>query len=119
MESRNESALEIVLSYINALDRHDYRAAEGYLNNSIRVKGPAGEGFNNPKEFIEMLRKFPGKYDMKKVFVDKDDVCLLYEFATHGTNVIMCSWYQVNDGKIASIQTIFDPRAFSTVASGN
>lgn len=114
MESKNDNAKEVVLSYIRALDSRDYRAAEGFLNNSIRVKGPAGEGFNNPKQFLEMLQKYQGKYDVKKVFVDGDDVCLLYDFVTPGTRVFMCSWYGVKDGKIASIQTVFDPRPFST-----
>ncbi|MCL4518582.1 MAG: nuclear transport factor 2 family protein [Thaumarchaeota archaeon] len=113
MQSKTDDAKEVVLSYIKALDGHDYRAAEGFLNASILVKGPAGEGFNNPREFIEMLQKFSGKYNVKKVFVEGSDVCLFYDFAASGARVLMCSWYQVNRGKIISIQTTFDPRAFA------
>ena len=50
---------------------------------------------------------------MKKVFVDGDDVCLLYDFATEKVTTFFCSWYQIKDGKIASIRTVFDPRAFA------
>lgn len=113
MEPKNENAKEVVMAYIAALDGRDYAAAERLLNSSIRVKGPAGEGFNNPKQFLEMLQKFKGKYDVKKVFADGDDVCVLYDFVASNATVFMCSWYGVKDGKIASIQTVFDPRAFA------
>ncbi|HXQ93351.1 MAG TPA: hypothetical protein VN739_10130 [Nitrososphaerales archaeon] len=81
-----------------------------------QVKGPSGEEFNTPHEFMEMLQKYAGKYEVKKVFVDRDDVCLIYNFSANGANVLMCSWYQLQKGKITSIQTIFDPSPFSQVA---
>ncbi len=112
MEARENNAKEVVLSYIKALDSQDYDAAERFLNDNIRVMGPAGEAFRKPREFIEMLRQYRGKYDLKKVFVDGEDVCLLYNLATPGATVFMSSWYQVKNGKIAFIQTVFDPRPF-------
>jgi len=118
MESKNDSAKEIVLSYIKALDSHDYREAETFFGKSVKVKGPSGEEFNTPHEFIEMLQKYAGKYEVKKVFVDGDDVCLIYNFSANGANALMCSWYQLQKGKITSIQTIFDPSPFSQVADG-
>jgi limonene-1,2-epoxide hydrolase len=103
---------EVVLSYIRALDGQDYDNARRHLNDEVRVKGPAGEMFSKPKEFIDMLRSYHGKYDLKKVFTDGNDVCLLYDLKTPQATVFMCSWYQVNDGRIMSIQTVFDPRPF-------
>jgi len=46
------------------------------------------------------------------VFVDGDDVCVLYDLATVGPTVFMSSRYQVKEGRIASIQTVFDPKLF-------
>ncbi len=112
MNSKKD-AKEVVLSYIGALDRQEYDAAQGYLRDGVRIKGPAGESFGKPREFIDMLRQHSGKYDVKKVFADGDDVCLLYDLATPSATVFMCSWYQVKDGKIASIHSVFDPRPFS------
>jgi hypothetical protein len=100
------------MSYIRALDSQDYDTARRHMNDEVRIKGPAGEMFSKPKEFIDMLRSYHGKYDLKKVFTDGNDVCLLYDLKTPQATVFMCSWYQVNDGKIMSIQTVFDPRAF-------
>ena len=106
------SAREVVMSYIKAIGNKDYVAARKYLADSVLVKGPAGEAFRSPDEFLNMMEKQSGKYDIKKVFVDGNDVCLLYDFATQAVTTFFCSWYQVKDGKITSIQTVFDPRAF-------
>jgi len=58
-----------------------------------------------------MLRKYRGKYDVKKVFSDGADVCVLYDLIVAGSPVYMSSWYQVREGKIASVHTVFDPSA--------
>jgi hypothetical protein len=105
-------AREAVMSYIKAMDERDYAAARKYLGESLRVKGPGGETFRSP-EFLKMIEQQRGKYDIKKVFVDGCDVCLLYDFVTSKVTTFFCSWYQVKGGKISSIQTIFDPRAFA------
>ena len=105
-------AKEVVMSYISALDRHEYDAALELLHDNVRIRGPGGEAFGKPLDFIEMLRKYRGKYDIKRIFSDDNEVCLWYDLKTTGPTVFMSSWYQVRDGKIASIQTIFDPRAF-------
>jgi len=109
-----EEPTNVVMSYISALDRHEYDEALGLLHENVRIRGPAGEAYGKPLDFIEMLRKYRGKYDIKKVFSDGSDVCLWYDLKTTGPTVFMSSWYQVRDGKIVSIQTIFDPRAFAS-----
>jgi hypothetical protein len=103
---------DVVMSYIGALDAQRYEEALGHLHERVRIRGPAGETFGKPLDFIEMLRKYRGKYDVKKVFADGEDVCVLYDLKTTGPTAFMSSWYQVKDGKIVSIQTVFDPRAF-------
>lgn len=107
------SAREVVMSYIKAMDNRDYAAARKSLADTVQVKGPGGEAFRSPDEFLDMMEKQHGKYDIKKVFVDGKDVCLLYDFATQAVTTFFCSWYQVKDGKITSVQTVFDPRAFA------
>ena len=108
----SSSPLEVVMAYINALDSQDYDAAMNHLHEKVRIRGPAGEAYGKPYDFIEMLRKYRGKYDIKKAFADGDDVCLLYDLKTNGPTVFMSSWYLVKQGKIVSIQTVFDPSAF-------
>jgi len=110
--SAKSPSLEVVMAYINALDSQDYETAVNHLHDKVRIRGPAGETFGTPYDFIEMLRRYRGKYDIKKSFADGDDVCLLYDLQTNGPTVFMSSWYQVKQGKIVSIHTVFDPRAF-------
>ena len=103
---------KVVMSYINALDSQEYDRALEYLHEQVKVRGPAGETFGKPMDFIAMLRQYHGKYDIKKVFADGDDVCVLYDLLTTPATVYMSSWYQVKNGEIVSINTVFDPRAF-------
>lgn len=110
----NSDANGIVLSYIKALGNEDYGAASRYLSESVRIMGPTGESFSKSEEFINMLRQNRGRYDLKKTFTDGDDVCLIYDLVTPAVTVFMCSWYHVIDGKIASIQTVFDTQAFNS-----
>jgi hypothetical protein len=108
-----QGAKEAVMSYIKAMGDRDYASARNYLGDNVRVKGPAGEIFRSPDEFLKMMELQHGKYDIKKVFADGSDVCLLYDFITPKVTTFFCSWYQVKDGKIGSIQTVFDPGAFA------
>ena len=109
---------KVVMSYIKALDEQNYELAGKYLNDKLRIQGPDGESFGRPKEFLEMLRQYRGRYAIKKSFVDENDVCLLYDLKTPATTVFMCSWYHVNCGKITSIRTVFDPRPFAPKSEG-
>jgi hypothetical protein len=111
MDAKNEPR-DVVMSYIGALDGLDYDGALRFLSDKVRVRGPAGETFGAPMGFIEMLRRYHGRYEIKRVFADGDDVSLWYDLKTTGPTVFMASWYQVRGGKIVSIQTIFDPSAF-------
>lgn len=104
---------EVVMGYIKAMDSRDYESARSYLSDKVFIKGPAGEAFRNPEEFIDMMKQQNGRYSMKKVFADGDDVCVLYDFVAPTVTAFFCSWYQVRDGKITSIQTIFDSKLFA------
>jgi hypothetical protein len=108
-----QDAKEAVMSYIKAMGDRDFVAARNYLGDNVRVKGPTGEVFRSPDEFLKMMEQQRGTYDIKKVFADGSDVCVLYDFITPKVATFFCSWYQVKDGKISSIHTVFDPRAFS------
>ncbi len=105
------TAKSVVLGYLAALDRQDYAAARGFLNDRLPVTGP-GEGFDRADPFVEMLRRYRSKYDVKRVFADGEEACVLYDLATPGATVFMCSWYHVTGGKISAIRSVFDPRPF-------
>ena len=63
------NAREIVMSYIQALDQRDFAAAREYLQESVFIRGPGGEAFRSPDDFLRMMEQQRGRYDIKKVFV--------------------------------------------------
>lgn len=114
MANVSESGEKVVLSYIDALDKGKYDVAVKLISDEVRIMGPAGEDFGKPKDFLDMLKSHSGKYDVKRMFVDGNEVCLLYDFVTPQGRVYMSSWYKVENGKIEFIRTIFDPSVFTS-----
>lgn len=103
---------EVVLSYIHALDDGNFDAAKDLIDDEVKIIGPAGETFVKPQNFIDMMKSYHGKYDIKRVFEDGNEVCLLYDYLMPDATVYMSSWYKVDSGKIKFIRTIFDPKSF-------
>ena len=65
MDSEVAQPKDVVVAYIEALDDQKYEEALGFLHDNVRVRGPAGETYGKPTGFIEMLRRYRGKYDVK------------------------------------------------------
>ncbi len=112
-----KSAKEIVMEYLQALvERRDFQSARGYISDTISYMSPLNS-FDRAEPYLKYNEhlKLP-KFDIKKVFVDGQDVCLLYELnvGTPPVTLFVCGWFQVNDddGKISSLRLVFDPRPF-------
>jgi hypothetical protein len=110
------SAKEIVMEYMQALiERRDFQSARSYISDNISYVSPLNS-FDRAEPYLkynEYLKLPP--LDIKKVFVDGQDVCLLYEMnvGTPPVIVFVCGWFHVNDdGKISSLRLAFDPRPF-------
>lgn len=101
--------LDLVKKYLNHLNSLEYNEAGECLEDSVKVVGPAREGFHDKAEFVKMLEKYRSRYDFKKYFANGSDVCVLYDFVFDSTRVYASSWYQVANGKIHTITTVFDP----------
>jgi hypothetical protein len=113
------NAAEIVQSFKQALGNGDIAAARKLLDDHLSFRGPI-DAFDTPEPYLEALKKLHPivqRIDMKKLFVDGDDVCMLYEMVTNtpaGTAFI-AEWLHVKGGKIASIRTVFDARPFAAM----
>ncbi len=113
------SALEVVQAYMQALGGGDMAAARKYLHDVFSFSGPF-DTFDKPEPYLEALKKLHSmvkRVDMKKIFVDGNDVCALYDLVTNtqaGTAFI-AEWYQVKSDKIASIRVVFDARPFAAM----
>lgn len=100
---------ETVVSFVNALNTEDFKTARGLAHENMTFTGILGSRHGAESYFRDMehLRL---KYDIKKVFADGEDVCLLYDLGISGIRVFCCGWYRVENGKIISLRVIFDPR---------
>jgi hypothetical protein len=116
---RMSKANEVVANFQQALGKGDFDAARGLLQDDLSFRGPI-ETFDRPEPYLESLKKLHHiiqRIDMKKVFADGNDVCVLYDMVTNtpaGTAFI-AEWYRVKGDKIAAIQVVFDARPFAAM----
>lgn len=103
------NARDIVLAYVEALNREDFQRAREFVSDEIAFDGVLGSRRGSKDYFVDMERMHL-QYDVKKVFIDGDDVCLFEDVTMGDTSVFTCAWYHVADGKIHSLRVVFDPR---------
>jgi hypothetical protein len=112
-----KSAMEIVMEYIEALERKDFKTVRSHISDNISVLAPGPVGlatFNQAEPFVTYLEhaNLP-RLEIKKEFADSNDVCLLYEmnYREPPVTIFVCGWFHVNDdGKISSLRFVVDPR---------
>jgi hypothetical protein len=110
-------AVEIVQKFMGAIGKADFAAARVYLDDNLSFQGPL-DTFAKAEPYLEALKRLGhivDRVDVKKMFVDQDDVCLLYEMVTKtpaGTAFI-AEWHRVKGGKIVAIRAVFDARPFA------
>ncbi len=89
------------------------------LPDHLSFSGPL-DHFDRPEPYLEALRKLHPiveRVDMHKVFVDGDDVCVVYDLVTKtpaGT-ALVAEWHHVRGEKIDSVRVIFDARPFAAM----
>ena len=118
IESSAKSAKDIVMEFIDALERKDFKTVRSYISDNISVLAPGPvelTTFNQAEPFVTYLEhaNLP-RLEIKKEFTDSNDVCLLYEMNHREPHVttFVCGWFHVNDdGKISSLRFVLDPRA--------
>jgi len=115
----NVSASQIVESYRAALGKGDFTTARNLMEDNMTFQGPI-DTFNKADDYLQATRRLASiiqRIDLKKVFVDGDDVCVLYDMVTNtpaGTAFI-AEWYHVRNGKIAAVRAVFDARPFAAM----
>jgi hypothetical protein len=117
MNESAKSAKEIVMKFVQALERKDYNTVRTYISDNISVLAPGPvelTTFHQAEPFMNYLvaADLP-KLEIKKEFADSHDVCLLYEmnYREPPVTTFVCGWFHVNDdGKISSMRFVVDPR---------
>jgi hypothetical protein len=118
----NASTSEIVEIYRTALGMGDFSAARNLMYDDMVFEGPI-DTFDKADDYLAANKRLSSiiqRIDLKKIFVDGNDVCVLYNMVTNtpaGTAFI-AEWYQIKGGKIAYIRAVFDARPFAAMFGG-
>ena len=106
---------EIVLEFLEALNRKDFKSARTYVSDNVSYIAPLNS-FNGAEPYFKYVEHLNlPKLDIKKVFTEgSHDVSVLWEvnYSTPPAPIFVSAWYQVHDGKISSMKLVFDPRPF-------
>src|SRR5262245_55682368 len=74
----------IALAYIHGCSRKDFDTVARLLAPDLRFEGP-GNALTGAAPYLDVLRRISAVWvrsDVKKVFVDGADVCVVYDFVT-------------------------------------
>src|SRR5215468_5391265 len=97
----------------------DFTAARELLHDDLAFHGPI-DTFSRADDYVAATKRLANiiqRIDVKKVFVDGNDVCVLYDMVTNtpaGTAFIV-EWYQVRGDKIAALRAVFDACPFAAM----
>ena len=89
-----KNAKDIVMEYLQAAFRKDFQSARGYLSDNMSYASPLNS-FDRAEPYLKYLEHlnrtgFAVKFDIKKVFADSNDVCILHEWNSQTVCVVSC-----------------------------
>ena len=103
---------KLALAYLEAVARQQYDKVEGFLAPDLRFRGPAMTR-TSAGEFLAALKRLAAihvRNDVKRVFVDGDHVCVIYDFVTDTSAGALpaVEWLQFAGDRISSIDLYYD-----------
>jgi ketosteroid isomerase-like protein len=106
-------ASSLVTTYVKAWTSGDFDTARSTLRDDVTFVGPQGaaDGIDGCMRGLQGLEQIVEASEQRKVVADGDDVCLVYDLVTTSAGTIpTAGWFQVRDGKVATIRAFFDAR---------
>jgi limonene-1,2-epoxide hydrolase len=117
---KNESAKspkEIVVSFLKYLNNRDLESARSCVSDNFVCISPPGlgsfdsaESYFKAAEQAQKVHESSYKFEIKKIFMDGNDVCVFNDVIAGPITLFACGWYHVEDGKIRSLRLVYDPR---------
>jgi hypothetical protein len=102
----------VARAYLDAVSRKDFEAFQRLLAPEVTFTGPAA-ALSGPPAVAAAYRRFSAmlvRNDLKKTFVDGNEVCLIYDFVTDtpAGAVPTVEWLAIEGGKVRSIWLLTD-----------
>jgi len=91
---------QVAEGFFDAWTSKDFERARELLHDDVAFEGPI-DTFSDADSYV---------------FVDGDDVCVIYDLKTAPVpSSRTCEWYRVHGGKVASVSVVFDARPFASL----
>ena len=114
-ESSAKSAKEIVMEYLQLItERQDFKSARSYLKDNVSYVSPLNS-FDRAEPYLKYNESLHlPKLDIKKIFTDGDDVCILHEtnLDKPPAKVFTSLWFHVDGWKNKFVKGSFRPTTF-------
>ena len=109
----------VALGYLEAVAKQQYDKVAGYLAPDLRFRGPAMTR-TSAGDFLAALKRLAAihvRNDVKRVFVDGDEVCVIYDFVTDtpAGALTTVEWLRFDGDRIQSIDLYYDRLPWQTV----
>ena len=109
----------LTLAYLDAVARQQYDKVEALLAPTLYFRGPAMTR-TSAHEFLGALKRLAAihlRNDVKRIFVDGDDVCVIYDFVTDTPAGALpaIEWLNFEGEHIRSINLYYDRQPWQTV----
>jgi ketosteroid isomerase-like protein len=102
--------------FFDAWTSKDFERARTLVHDDLSFEGPI-DRFSDADSYLaslQQLSQIVTGVEKQKVFVDGDDVCVIYDLKTAPVpSSRICEWYRLRDGRIASVSVVFDARPFA------
>lgn len=101
---------DLVVNFVNALTNNDLQKARNCVSDDFTYTSPLGS-YDRPEPYFKRMEQTPLKFDIKKVFVDGNEVCVIVDVIAGPMALFSCGWYVVENQKIRSLKLAYDPRS--------
>ena len=108
----------IVRAYLSAVGNKDLGKVEELLAPDVTVVGPANK-LSGARDVLAALRRIGAihvRNDVKRVFVDGDEACVIYDFVTDTVGTVpTIEWLSFEGGRIRSVNLYYDQLPWQTL----
>jgi ketosteroid isomerase-like protein len=109
----------LALSYLDAVGKKELDRLNDLLAPDLAFRGPSMTR-STARDFLAALSRLGAihvRNDVKRVFVDGDEVCVIYDFVTDTPAGALptIEWLRLEDGRIKSIDLYYDRVPWKTV----
>jgi hypothetical protein len=102
---------KLALAYLDAVAKKDLERVASLVTADVRFVGPAST-MNGVHELLAAFRRISAVHvrsDIKRVFGDGDEVCVIYDFVTDTAGALPAvEWLRFDGDRIKSIHLYYD-----------